>query len=173
MVDDDLPAFFGFFEDEGEDAVGVTAFFFASFEVVFADADGEFFVEGVDFELGEAEGSHGGFGGVVVVVLVDHAGEASVELAGDEDGVGGVFVALGEAVDVAAVPGGLLLEEDLDDVEFLLGGGVEGLGLGVEGWGGEAGEEGEDDEVTAKGDQHGRTSGNESIVERKWDQVWI
>jgi hypothetical protein len=70
VVDDDLPAFVGLFEDEGEQAFGVAAVFFAAFELVFADADGAAAVEGVDFEIGAGEGSHGGFGGVVVVVLL-------------------------------------------------------------------------------------------------------
>jgi hypothetical protein len=132
VVDDDLPAFVSFFEDKGEEAFGVAAVFFAAFELIFADADGETVIEGVDFEIGEGEGSHSGFGGVVVAVLLDEAGVAAGDLAGEEDGVGGVFVALGEAFDVAAVPGGLLGEEDFDDAELLRCGGVEGIGsLGV------------------------------------------
>ena len=130
MVDYDFPAFVGFFEDEGEEAFGVAAFFFASVEFVLAEADGVVFAEGVDFQLGEGEIAHGGFVGVVVVVLLDESGVTAGELAGDEDGVGGVFIAEGEAVDVAAIPGGLLGEEDFDYAELLRGGGVE-VGGGV------------------------------------------
>ena len=130
VVDYDLPALVGFFEDEGEDSFYVAAVLFAAVELVFADADGEFFVEAVDFEIGEGEGTHGGFVGVVVLVLFDEAFVSAGDLVGDEEGVGGVFVGLGEAVDVAAVPGGLLGEQDLDDVELYAGGGVE-VGGGV------------------------------------------
>ena len=125
MVDDDLPALVGFFEDEREETFYVAAVLFAAVELILADADGEFFVEAVDFEVSEGEGAHGGFIGVVVLVLFDEAGVAAVDLAGDEEGVGGVFVGLGKGVYVAAVPGGLLGEEDFDDVELYAGGGVE------------------------------------------------
>src|SRR5260370_32921037 len=83
MVDDDLPAFVGFFEDEGEDAVGVAAFFLVAVEEVFADDYDEVVVEGGDLELGKGEGAHGGFGGVVVAVMVEHAVDAAEDLAGD------------------------------------------------------------------------------------------
>jgi hypothetical protein len=160
VVDDDLPALVGFFEDEGEDAVGVAAFFFVAVEVVFADDYGEPFVEGVDLELGEAEGAHCGSGGVVVAVLLEHAVDAAEDLAGDEEGVGGVFVALDEGFEVATVPGGLLGEEDLDDVELLLGGGLElgVLRVGDEGQK-EDGEEGKSGSAEAGAEWHEVTSG--------------
>ena len=129
VVDDDLPAVVGIFEDEGEEAFGVAAVFFAAFEVVFADNDSEVFVERMDLEVGVVEGAHGGFVGVVVLVLVEQAGEAAGDLVGDEEGVGGVFVAAGEAGEVALVPGVLLGDQDLDDVEFLARGGVERVRL--------------------------------------------
>ncbi len=129
MVDDDLPALVGLFEDEAEEAVGWAAIFLAAFEVVFADADGESLVEGVDFELGEGERAHGGLAGIVVLVLFEQAGEAAVDAAADEERIGRILVDLGEGLDVAAVPGRLLLEEDLDDVELLPAGGVELLFL--------------------------------------------
>src|SRR5260370_13996769 len=84
MVDDDLPAFVGFFEDEGEDAVGVAAFFLVAVEVVFADDYDEVVVEGVDLELGEGEGAHGGFGGIVVAGLLPPALDAPEGPAGGE-----------------------------------------------------------------------------------------
>lgn len=58
VVKHDLPALLGFFEDEGEDSFRVAAFFFTAIELIFADADGEALVEGVDFQFGEAEGAH-------------------------------------------------------------------------------------------------------------------
>ena len=125
VVDDNLPALVGFFEDEGEEAFRVAAIFFAAVELIFADADGELFVESVDLELREGEGAHGGLAGVVVAVLFDEAGEAVVDVVGEEDGVGRVLVGVGEGLDVAAIPGGLLCDEDFDDVELLAGGGVE------------------------------------------------
>ena len=129
MVEDDLPAVVGVFEDEGEEAFGVAAVFFAALEAVFADDDGEVFVERVDLEVGVGEGAHGGFARVVVFVLVEQAGEAAEDLVSDEEGVGRVLVSLGEAGEVALVPGVLLRKKDLDDVELLPGGGVEGVGL--------------------------------------------
>ena len=125
MVDDDLPTVGGFFEDEGEDASGVSTIFFASVEVVFADADGEIFIERVNFEVGEGERTHGGARRVVALVLVNHAGVAAGDLMCDEESVGGVFVAAGEGCEVAFVPGSLLGEEDLDDIELLARRGVE------------------------------------------------
>jgi len=88
VVDDDLPAFVGFFEDEGEETVGVAALFFAAVEVVLADDVGEAIVERVDLEFGEGEIAHGGAGGVLVVVALGHAGVAAVDGAGEEEGVG-------------------------------------------------------------------------------------
>lgn len=130
VVDDDAPAFGSFFHDEGEDAIGVAAGFFGAFEVVFAEGDGEVLVERMDFEVGEGEGAHGGAVGVIAVVAVKEAGEAAVDLAREEEGVGRVFVGLGEGVEITGVPGALLGEEDLDAAEFDGAGGVERLRLG-------------------------------------------
>jgi len=125
VIYDDLPAIVGVFEDEGEESFSVSAVFFAAFEMIFADDHGEVFIERVDFEVSVGEGTHGGLARVVVLVLVDEAGEATEDLMGDEEGVGRVFVAAGEGVEVAVIPGVLLREEDLDDVEFLASCGVE------------------------------------------------
>jgi hypothetical protein len=133
VVDDDLPALIGFFEDEGEDAVGVASIFLAAIEMIFANDYGEFFVEWVDFQLGEGERAHDGSGGVVVPVFIEHAIDAAEDLVGDEEGVGRVFVALNEGRKVAFVPSVFLRGEDFDDVEFLLGGGFELVVLRVGG----------------------------------------
>src|SRR5882757_6162648 len=93
--------------------------------MVFADADGELFVERMDLQVGEREGSHGGAVGVVLVVLGEHAGVASRDLSTDEESFGRILVALSEAVEVAFVPGCLLFEKNFDDVELLLGGSME------------------------------------------------
>ena len=167
MIEDDLPALVGFFEDQGEEAFCVAPFFFAAVELVFSDADGEFLVEGVDFDVGEGECSHGGFVGIVAAVLIEEASEAVVDLGGDEEGVGRVFVGFGEGVEVSIVPGVFLGDEDLDDVELLPGGGVEGIDgawiLRVEGNGaeGEVSCQYEDWEAgaTAKAWQHGEYLG--------------
>src|ERR1700681_829061 len=124
VVDDDLPALVGLFEDQGEEALGVAAVFFGAFKLVLTDAYGEVFVERVDLKLGEGEGPHRGLGGVVATILLDESGVSTGDLVGEKDGVGRVFVGFGEGVDVAAVPRSLLGEGDLDDVEFLLGGGM-------------------------------------------------
>jgi hypothetical protein len=136
VVNDDLPAVVGVFEDQREEAFGVAAVFFAAFKMVFADDDGEVFVKRMDLEVGVGEGAHGGFGGIVVFVLVEQAGETARDLAGDEDCVGGVLEASGEGREVALVPRILLGDEDLDDVELLAAGGVERVWLlrGKEGW---------------------------------------
>jgi hypothetical protein len=125
VVDNYLPTLVGLLEDEGKKAFGASTVFLAAVEFVLAEADGVVLAERVDFKLGEGEGAHAGLGRVVVVVLLDEAAEAAGELAGDEDGVGGVFVSEGESVDIAAVPGGLLGEEDLDDAELPRGGHVQ------------------------------------------------
>jgi hypothetical protein len=131
VVNDDLPALVGLFEDQGEEAFGVASVFFAAIEMIFADDYGEALVERMGFELGEAEGSHRGPVGVVAAVGVEHALEAAVDYASDEDGVGGVFVGLGEGVKIASVPGGFLGQEDLDDVELCLGNWLELVVLSV------------------------------------------
>ena len=113
MVDDDLPAVVGIFEDEGEESFGVAAVFLAAFEVVFADDDGEVFVEGMDLKVGVGERAHGGSVGVVAFVLVEQAGEAAEDLVGDKEGVGRVFEAAGEGGEVALVPGVLLGDRTL------------------------------------------------------------
>ncbi len=125
MIDDDFPAIVSVLEDEREQAFCVAAIFFASFEAIFSGDDGEVFVERVNLEVGEAEGPHGGFAGVVALVLVKQAGEAAENLVGDEESVGRVFEPVDGAGEVAFVPGVLLGEEDLDDVELLARGGVE------------------------------------------------
>ena len=84
VVDDDLPAVIGVFEDQGEEAFGDAAVFLAAVEVVFADDDCEVLVEGMDLEVGVAQGAHRGSVGVVVLVLVDEAGESTEDLVGDE-----------------------------------------------------------------------------------------
>src|ERR1700722_10874082 len=93
VVDDDLPALVGFFEDEGEDAFGWASLLLVAFEVVLADDYGEVFVKGPDFKVGEGEGAHGGAGGVVAFVLVDQTGVTARDLVGDEEGVGSILVA--------------------------------------------------------------------------------
>jgi hypothetical protein len=70
-----------------------------------------------------------------------------------------VSVALGEGVDVALVPGGLLPEEDLDDVELELGGGLKGGRLGAGGGGEGEKKEEEGKRGKARWDGHG-TSGS-------------
>ena len=87
VVEDNLPALVGLFEDEREVAFGGTAVFLASIETIFSDAGGEVFAEGMDLEVGEAESAHGGFGGIVAAVLSEQACEPVVDCAGDEDGV--------------------------------------------------------------------------------------
>ena len=137
MVDDDLPALIGLLEDEGKDAVGVAAIFFAAVQVVFADDYGEILVERMDLELGEAESAHGRSAGVVVAILVEHPIYAAEHLVGDEEGARGVFVALDEGLKVAFIPCVLLGHENLDDIELLLGCDLEliALRLGRDGYG--------------------------------------
>jgi hypothetical protein len=152
VVDDDLPALVGFFEDEGEDAIGWATVFLAAVEMVFADDYGKLFVERVDFELGEAEVAHGGFVGVVVAVLVEHAVDATEDLVGDEEGVRGVFIALDEGREVAFIPCVFLSYEDLDDVELLFRGGFELIVLRA---GGEGDGENEGYGIETEAEWHG------------------
>ena len=132
MVDDDLPAVVRIFEDEGEEAFNVAAVLFAALEMVFADDDGKVFVERMNLEVGVGKGAHRGFARVIVLVLIEQAGEAAEDLVGDEEGVGRVLEAAGEGGEVALVPGVLLGDEDLDDVELLAGRGVERIWLRAE-----------------------------------------
>ena len=129
MIHDDLPAVVGVLEDEGEEAFCIAALFFAAFEAIFSGDNGEVLVERMDLEVGEAESPHGGSGGIVALVLVEQAGEAAEDLVGDEEGVWRVFEPVNVAGEVAFVPGVLLGEEDLDDVELLARSGVERVGL--------------------------------------------
>ncbi len=124
MVDDDLPAVVCVFEDEREKAFCVAAILLAALDVVFAQDNGKVLVERMNLEVGVGEGSHGCFGGVVVLVLVDHAREAAEDLVSDEEGIGRVFESAGEGDEVTFIPGVFLGDQDLDDVEFLTGGGV-------------------------------------------------
>ena len=128
MIDDDFPAVVGVFEDEREKTFRCAAFFFASFEAISSDDDGEVFVERMDFEVGEGEGSHRGSVGIVALVFVEQAGEAAEDLVGDEESVRRIFETADVTGEVAFVPGVLLREEDFDDVEFLARGGVERIG---------------------------------------------
>ncbi len=147
--EDDLPAGGGFFEDVDEGAVGVAAGFFGAGEAVGAGGDGEGVAEGADFDLGLLEGSHGVAVGEAGVEAGADGGEAAEGCAEDGLGVGGVFVEGEIGVEVGAVPGGFLGEEDLGDVELEAGGGEELVGgLGV---GGQWGDEGEGEEEFAHG----------------------
>ena len=125
MVNDDLPAFVGIFEDEGEQAFGDATVLLAALKVVFSDDDGEVLIEGMNFKVRVAEGAHGGLVGVVVFVLVEQTSESAGDLVGDNERVRRVLEGVGEGREIALVPGVLLGEEDLDYVEFLAGGGVE------------------------------------------------
>ena len=51
VVNDDLPAFVGIFQDEGEQAFGDATVFLAALEMVFADDDGEVLIEGMDLKV--------------------------------------------------------------------------------------------------------------------------
>ena len=66
---------------------------------------------------------------VVSVSVIDQTGKAAKDLMGDEEGVRRVFESAGEGDEVSFVPGVLLGDEDLDDVELLAGGGVERIRL--------------------------------------------
>jgi len=125
VIDDDLPAVVGIFEDEGEETFGAATVFFAAFQVVLADDDGEVFIERMDLEVGVRESAHSGFIGVVVFVLVEQAGEAAEDLVGDKERVRRVFISLGETSQIAFIPGVLLGDKNLDDVEFLASSSVE------------------------------------------------
>src|ERR1700749_4307154 len=125
MVEADLPAVIGVFDDEGEEAFGVSAVLFAAFETIFAEDDGEGFVERMNLKGGVGEGAHGGPGGVVALVFVDEAGESAEDLVGDEERVGRVFEAACEGGEISLVPGVLLGDENLDDVQLLAAGSVE------------------------------------------------
>lgn len=129
MVDDDLPSVVGVLEDQGEKAFGTAAVFFCTFEAVFAEDDCEVFVEGMDLEVGVGEGSHGGSARIITLVLFDKTGKATEDLMGDKESVRRVFEALYKSCEVAVVPCVFLSDEDLDDVEFLPGGGMQWVGL--------------------------------------------
>ncbi len=141
----------GLFKDEREDAVGVAASGGGALEVEVAGGGGEVVIEENGLEVGEGELAHGVGGGVAVVVAVEHGGVAAVDGAADEEDVGRVLVAVGEAVEIAAVPvGGLAVHELANGEEVGAGGrglvrGERGgsLRMGAEDWCGERTEEGE------------------------------
>jgi hypothetical protein len=134
--EDDLPAGEGLFEDFYEGAVAVAARLFGAGELVFAGGEGEVVAHGADFYLGLLEGAHGVGVGEAGVETGADGGEAAEGSAEDGLGVGGVFEVGEVGVEVAAVPGGFLSEEDLGDVELEAGGGEELVGLLGEGGGG-------------------------------------
>ena len=128
MVDDNLPSVIGVFKDEGKEAFGGAAVFLAAVEVVSADDDREVLIERMDLEIGVAERAHRGSIGIVVLVLVDEAGESTEDLVRDEQSVRRVLVPAREAGKIPLVPGILLGEENLNNVELLTRGGVERVG---------------------------------------------
>jgi len=172
VIDDDLPAVVGVLEDEREEAFGVAAISFAPFQAVFSRDDGEVFVERMDFEVGEGEGPHGGSVGVVVLVFVEQAGEAAEDLVGDEEGVGRVFESADVAGEVAFVPGVLLGEEDLDDVELLARGGVEGVGLLRGEEDGEKQHKAESCEAERETKRHRRSQGESWLIWRYGEELF-
>ena len=125
VVDDDLPSVVGVLEDERKEAVGIAAILLVAVKVIPPDDHGEVLVERVDLEVGVGEGAHGAPVGIVMLVLIDKAGESAKDLMSDKEGVGRVLVAAGEGGEVALVPGVLLGDKDLNDAELLLGSGVE------------------------------------------------
>ena len=142
-----MPAGGGFFEDGGEAAGGVAAAFAGAGEVVFAGGEGEGFAEGADFDVFLLEVAEGVAVGEVGAEGGTDGGEAADGAAEDGLGVGRVFIEGEVGVEVAAVPGGLLGEEGLGDVELKAGGGeelVRLLGARECGQGAEA--EGEDED---------------------------
>ena len=125
MVEDDFPALGSFLHNKGEDAFGVAAGLLVAFEVVFADDDGESFVQRVDLEVGEGKRAHGGPIRVVALVALDEAAEAAADIAREEQDVGRVFVGFDEGGEVALVPGSFLREQSFDAAELDRAGGVE------------------------------------------------
>jgi len=128
VIDDDFPAVVCVFDDEREEAIGRAAFSFTPFKAISSGDDGEVFVERMDFEVGEGESAHGGSVGIVALIFFEQTGETAEDLVGDEESIGRVFKTADVTGEVAFVPGVLLGEEDLDDVELLARGGVEGIG---------------------------------------------
>ena len=94
--------------------------------MVFAESHGEVFVERMDFEVGEGEGAHGCAVGVVLVVAVDEASVAPVDVMREKQRVRRVLVCLGKLVEIAFVPGALLCKQNLDAAEFSRAGSVQG-----------------------------------------------
>jgi hypothetical protein len=75
----------------------------------------------MDFKLREGERAHNRLVGVVAAVGVDHSGKSAVDRIRDEECVGRVFIGLREAIDIAPVPCGFLRQQNLHNIEFLLG----------------------------------------------------
>ena len=115
VVADDLPAGRSLFDDEEEVAVGVASTGGSAVEVETAGDGSEAGVERLDLELREGELAHGFGVGVGGLVVGEHLRVAVLDGAAHEEDVGGVFVASGEGVEVAAIPvvGGLV--EDVED----------------------------------------------------------
>jgi hypothetical protein len=171
VIDDDFPAVVCVLEDEREEALRVTTLFFAAFEAISAGDDSEIFIERVDLEFGEAEGAHGGSGGVVALVLVEQAGEAAEDLVSDEEGIGRVFESTDVAGEIAFVPGVLLGKEDLDDIELLTRGGVQRVRL--LGWEDNWCDEGEAESGEAESEttRHKESLGERWVVGRYGDEL--
>src|ERR1035437_3757369 len=127
VVEDDLPALVGFFEHEGEQAVGRPAFLLGAVQVVLAEADGERVVQRMRLQFGKRDCSHGRACEVQVLVVFHDVRVAPRYLVADEEGVGRVLISLHEAIEVAGVPGFLLRQHHFGDVEFRARRGVESV----------------------------------------------
>ncbi len=125
VVANDLPAGGCALDDEEEVAVGVATAGCGALEMEVSGDGGEVGVERLHGELREAERAHGGAGGVSRLVASEHLRVAVLDGAAHEEDVGGVLVAGGEGVDVAAVPvvGGFVEDGD-DGLGFGGGGGL-------------------------------------------------
>ena len=79
----------------------------------------------MDLEVGEGEGAHCRPIGIVLVVAVDEASVAPVDVMREKQRVRRVIVRLGKLVEIAFVPGALLCKQNLDAAEFSRAGGVQ------------------------------------------------
>lgn len=128
VVENDLPTGGRFLQHKRVEAIGVAAAGGSAFEMEVADHGGKARVERMNFDIRESEYAHRGFVGIILAVTRDHAVIAATDGRADEENVGGVLVARGEGVEVAAVPVGGLPGEHGADAGLVGGGGLLGCG---------------------------------------------
>lgn len=122
-----MPAFTFSFKYERKNAADIAAACRCAGEVKFAGDYSVVPAEHFDGKVGEVEGSHGFACGVALFISIEDRLIPMGDSFADESGLWRVLIAAHEGVDVALVPSGLLIGQDLLDGSLIFADTIGGI----------------------------------------------